>query len=155
MPPYGGAKRERRFSAQSKATTPEFGVTCCPTCPNIQVHEGEKKGRWLVCAVIVAQGRESCCTYGEPSAVIWVLYPVASKAAPVFHSQPKVADTPAAEKLQAGTTGGSTVSFLCGEDSIMGSWDEITEQEPPVTATISSPTSGGSELFRTPESSRQ
>lgn len=100
LPPYGGAKR---FSAQSKATTQEFGVTCCSTCPNIQVYEREKKGRWHVCAVIVAQGGESCCTYGEPSAVIWFLYPVASKAARVFHSQPKVrlADTSAAEKLQA------------------------------------------------------
>lgn len=102
LPPYGGAKRAKRFSTQSKATTREFGVTCCSMCPNIQVYEGGKKGRWHVCAVIVAQGRESCCTYGEPSAVIWFLYPVASKAARVFHSQPQVRlDTSAAEKLQA------------------------------------------------------
>lgn len=32
---------------------------------------------------------ESCCTSAQSAAVIWVLCAVASKAASVFHSQPR------------------------------------------------------------------
>lgn len=40
----------------------------------------KEKSVLRVCAVIVTQDRESCCTYGQTSAVIWFLYPVTSKA---------------------------------------------------------------------------